>query len=120
MQEDKHLKALLKQWAVENPSADFTSRVMQRVTPAYTFNTPPTPLLKQKVPQLLFSIFILICIALLALSFIMPAASLPVQFTVKLPVINFSQGFSFLIAFWVVMLFNLAFKKLLSRSSYNQ
>lgn len=110
MQDDKELKELLMKWAVESPSADFTSHVMQRVTPAYTSNLHTQPLLKQRVPRILLYVFMLVCIALFTLCFTTPF-SLPFQFTVELPAKYFSQSFYFLIAFWVVMLSNLVLKR---------
>jgi len=110
MQEDKDLKELLMKWGVENPSADFTSHVMQRITSAYVTNSHTVPLLKQRIMQVLLGVFILVCIALLALCFTTPLA-LPFQFSVELPARYISQGFSFLIAFWLVMLLNLVLRK---------
>jgi hypothetical protein len=110
MQEDKNLKELLMKWAVENPSATFTSHVMQRITATSVANSHPAPLLKQRLLQVLLGVFILVCIALLILSFTTPV-SLPFQFTIKFPAKYLSQGFYFLIAFWVVMLFNIISKR---------
>lgn len=110
MQEDKDLKDLLMKWAVECPSADFTSRVMQRVASASVTNPHTAPLLKQRLPQIVAGIFLLICIALLALCITTPVL-LPFQFTVSVPARYLSQGFSFLVAFWVVMLFHIIPKR---------
>ena len=110
MQEDKELKDLLMKWAVENPSADFTSHVMQRITSASVANAHTQPLLNQRVLRILLWVFILTCILLLTLCFT-TLISLPFQPTIVLPVKYFSQGFSFLFAFWVVMLFNLISKR---------
>jgi hypothetical protein len=117
MQEDKNLKELLMKWAVENPPTDFTTHVMQRITADTMANAHTAPLLKQRLIQVLLSVFILVCMALLALCLTTPTA-LPFQFTIKLPVKYFSQAFSFLIAFWTVMLLNLLLKKsFLNRST---
>src|SRR4051794_18682382 len=110
MQEDKDLKALLMKWGIENPSADFTSHVMKRITSASVANSHTSPLLKQRLLRILFVVFILVCMALLALCLTTPSF-LPFQFTIELPVKYFTQGFSFLIAFWVVMLLNLILKR---------
>jgi hypothetical protein len=110
MQEDKELKDLLMKWSVENPSAEFTSHVMQRITSASVANAHTQPLFKQSVPRILLYVFILVCIVLFTLCFTTPF-SLPFQFTVELPAKYFAQGFYFLIAFWVVMLFNLILKR---------
>jgi len=109
MQEDKQLKALLTKWAVEQPAADFTNTVMQRITSAGNAHT--SPLHQQKLPRLLPGAFIIICVLLLALSFRVPAATIAFLFTPKLPAQYLMQGFYFLVAFWVVMLLNLLFKK---------
>src|SRR3954464_8332635 len=109
MQDDKELKKLLMKWAVENTAADFTSHVMQRVTSASAAYARTSTLHKQRLPQILFGVFILVCIVLLILCITTPAA-IPFQFTIKLPAKYFSQGFSFLIVFWVVMFFNLIVK----------
>lgn len=112
MQEDKNLKELLTKWGMETPSADFTSSVMQRVTAAYHSTKPAMPLLKQKIPQLLLAMFLLVCIALLALSCTIAAAALPFHFTVQLPAKSISQSLSFLLVFWIVVLLNVTAKKL--------
>jgi len=110
MQEDKNLKELLMKWGVESPSADFTSQVMQRITSASVANSYTSPLLKQRLLQILFGVFILVCIALLVLCFTTPI-TLPFQSKVTLSAKYFSQSLSFLIAFWIVMLLNILLKK---------
>ena len=107
--EDKELKELLTKWAVQQPSAHFTSQVMERITSTYSFKTSLP--YKQKVLQILCGVFILVFVALLTLCFTTPVA-MPFQFNVKLPDKYLIQGFSFLITFWVVMLLNLTFKRL--------
>ncbi|TKK66403.1 hypothetical protein FC093_17680 [Ilyomonas limi] len=110
MQEDKQLKELLTKWAVQHPSAGFTSQVMQQVTSAYTSNANTPPLYKQRLLKIVFGLFVIVCIVLLILSFTTPATLL-FRFNVKLPASYFSQGFSFLITFWIVMFLNLILKK---------
>ena len=120
MQEDKNIKELLQKWGVENTSADFTSHVMQRITSAYIYNTPAQPLFKQRLPQILLCMFILVCIVLFALCFTTPV-TLPFQFTIKLPANYLSQGISFILIFWIVMLLNVGFKKFYdNRFNYNK
>src|SRR5438067_1223223 len=109
--EDKNLKELLMKWGVEHPAANFTSQVMHQITSAYSYSTGATPLFKQKLPRILLGVFILLCFAILALAFISPVKALWPQFEISLPVNYLSQGFSFLIAFWVVMLFSLILKR---------
>jgi hypothetical protein len=110
MQEDKNLKELLMKWGVEHPSADFTSQVMQRITAASIANAHTASLLRQRLLQVLLGVFILVCIVLLVLCFTASAA-FPFQLIVSLPAKYLSQGFSFIIAFWVVMFLNLVSKK---------
>ena len=110
MQEDKNLKELLMKWGVESPSADFTSQVMQRITSASVADSYTSPLLKQRLLQILFGVFILVCIALLVLCFTTSTA-FPFQLTMSFPAKYLSQGFTFIIAFWVVMFLNLVSKK---------
>jgi len=110
MQEDKELKELLMKWAEERPSADFTSHVMQRITSAYTPGLYTQPLLKQRLPKILLAAFLFVCIVLITICATTPI-TLPFQLTIDLPAKYYSQGFYFLVAFWVVMFFNLISKR---------
>lgn len=120
MQDDKELKELLKKWGVEHPAANFTSRVMQQVTSTYSAHPQTPPLFKQTLPRILICLFILVCSVMLALSLKLPGKALPFQFEIQLPIKYLYQGFSFLIAFWTVMLFNLSSKNLSTFSGYSR
>ena len=111
MQEDKHLKELLMKYGVEHPSAGFTGRVMQHIHPVPVSKARTSFLLEQLLPKVLLGAFVLVCMALLAFCLATPL-TLPVQLTIYLPSKYLTQGFSFLIAFWVAMLFNLLSKRL--------
>lgn len=111
MQEDKKMKELLMKFAADNPPADFTGKVMQRVNLVHTYQTQSKPLLNQSILQVLLGVFVIICVVLLALSFTMPATTLALQLDVKLPARYFTQGIQFLMVFWVVVLFNVVVKK---------
>jgi hypothetical protein len=110
MQEDKKLKELLKEHAMEETSANFTNIIMTRLQPA-VLEQKTVPLLKQKVPQMLAALFVASCGALLLLSIFIQPAQLPVHFSVMLPENYFSQIISFLITFWFVMLVNQLLQK---------
>ncbi|WP_018612275.1 hypothetical protein [Segetibacter koreensis] len=105
MLEDKKLKELLREYAMEETSADFTNIVMSRLQCADLWQKT-VPLFKLRLPQMLAALFAAICGALLLLSFFIQSTQLPVHFSVKLPENYFSQIISFLIVFWIVMLVN--------------
>ena len=109
MQEDKKLQSLLTKYAMQEPSAGFDDKVMKLVEASKT--TTPYFLISRSVLRILLCVFIIVSIVLfLTTSFIQPQ-SLTVHFYIPLPPNVYMQLFSFLAAFWIVMLINLWWNK---------
>ena len=105
MQEDKKLKSLLTKYAMQEPSTEFDDKVMQLIEASKT--TGPVFLISRILLHILPGVFIAVSILLFLTTFFMQPQSLPVHFYLPLSLNVYRQLFSFLAAFWIVMLINL-------------
>lgn len=110
MQEDKKLQSLLTKYAIQEPSTTFDDKVMQLVEASKT--TRPVFLISRMLLHTLFGVFITVSILLfLTAAFFIQPQLLPVHFYMPLSLNVYMQLFSFLAAFWIVMLINLWWNK---------
>jgi hypothetical protein len=109
MQKDKKLQSLLTKYAIQEPSAAFDDKVMQLIKPVKT--TQPVFLIGRIWLRILLCVFIIASIVLFLIALFMHPQSLPVHFYIPIPLKLYTQLFSFLVAFWIVMLTNLWWNK---------
>ena len=104
MEEDKNLRKLLKEYAFEETSSAFDALVMRKITAAVT--KKGKPLMNAFVLILLKIIFLLSAISLIMCLIFLPLPQLQFGFSLNLSSNIFRQLFSFIVIFWIVMLFN--------------
>jgi hypothetical protein len=109
MQEDKRLHSLLTQYAMKEPSAEFDESVMQIV--AKSKITHASSLTGGSLQRLLLIIFMITTAALLITTFFFQPQKLLAYITFSIPENIYKQLFSFIAAFWIVMLINLWWNK---------
>jgi hypothetical protein len=109
MEKDKELQSLLTKYALQEPSEKFNERVMHLITKPGTKHI--TSLTSGLLQRVLLIIFITVTIALLITSFFIQPKTLITPLSISLPANIYKQLFSFLGAFWVVMLVNLRWNK---------
>ena len=109
MQKDKKLQSLLSTYSMQEPSAEFDDKVMQRV--ATLRRTQNTSLLSSLIKRLLLVIFITVAVTLFITTlFIQPKIFIP-QISIPLSYNIYTELFSFFAAFWIVMFINLWWNK---------
>lgn len=109
MQEDKKFHSLLSMYAMQEPSAGFDEKVMQLVEASAAKR--PVILVNSLLLRVLLGVFAITSFILLVVAFFIKpqifTAYVPVSFTSGV----YTQLFSFLVAFWIVMLANLWWNK---------
>lgn len=117
MEDDKKLKELMQQWAMEEAPADFTQNIMQHIE-ATVAKKETDSLYKNSVLRILAAAFILTFIALLFISIgsKMPTSSFHFNLAIPASYANYiSQLTSFIVVFWIVMAGNQLYQR---RSKY--
>lgn len=109
MQKDKKLDELLKQHAIEETSPDFTASVMNKIAALQTSKYNIASPFQSSLSKILIGVFVFVCIALLVASIMHPFAP-GIKINIQPPSYT-AQLIYFFIAFWVVMLANLLWKK---------
>lgn len=119
MKEDKDLKELLQNNLIEETSADFTKKLMQRIKVTSVVNEYTHSLWQDKVFKTIAAAFIIVSMLLLLLN--MPLKKLAMSFYWKLeiPSALSLQIIQFLLAFWVVMIINQVLLRRKQRNSVN-
>ena len=110
MQEDKDLKILLKEYAFEETSSSFNNNVMQHINAAASARQSK-PLLNIFILKALIVIFMVVVIAVILCLIYLPLKSLPFNLSFTVSNNIYSQLFSFIIAFWIVMFINIGWNK---------
>lgn len=110
MEEEKEIKALLQQLAMEETNDDFTFSVMQRIEALETVQPHVVPLLRQRLIQVLSGVFASIVVALLVWCAFGQPIVFSFHFTLAIPTNYISQLVSFVVVFWLVMLVNLVYQ----------
>lgn len=103
------MKSLLSTYGVQEPSAGFDDKVMQLLDTPVAAHA--VVFLKPLVLRILLGIFIAACVALSVIAFFVNPQIFNNYITVSLPSSVYTQLFSFLAAFWIVMLANLWWNK---------
>ena len=106
MQEDKNLKNLLNEYAIQDTSSTFSSNVMEKITAA-SFIHQSKPLLNNNILNLLKIVFLIVLIALIIYVVITPFKNITVPFNTDIDENIYKQLFSFIIAFWTTIIINL-------------
>jgi hypothetical protein len=114
MQEDKDLKMLLKEYAFEETSSAFNNAVMQQVAAVPARQSKP--LLNGLILKILMSVFIVAFLSLIICLIYFPVNSLPFNISPAFSSSFYSQLFSFITVFWIVMFINIGWNKKLSVS----
>ena len=110
MQEDKDLKILLKEYAFEETSSTFNDTVMQRIEAAVSAK-PSKPLLNDSVLKFLIAIFIIALVSVITGLIYLPVNSLPFNLSFSLSSNSYSQLFSFIVVFWIMMFINIGWNR---------
>lgn len=110
MQEDKSLKMLLHEYAIEETSSTFNNNLMQKIISA-SFTQQSKPLLNTFILNLLKIIFSLAIATVIICIIFMPFKNFPEIFSVNLSYNTYQQLFSFVIVFWIVMFINIWWNK---------
>lgn len=106
MEEDKKLQSLLKSFGMQEPSAGFDDKLMQKIAAINLHKTTSKSLINQLLLRVLVIAFIIVAITLLALTFSIQPAIFSKYFSVSIPEKIYVQLFSFFAAFWIVMSLN--------------
>lgn len=104
MENDK-LKDLLMQYAENSTSADFTNKVMKGIEatdPVWQTES----FFKQKLPKVIALLFVIVCLALIVVSFFTKPIELPLYHTPSWLASYSWQLVYFIIIFWTVLLAN--------------
>ena len=104
MEGDKELKQVLKEYAFEETSSSFDAVIMQKITAA--MSKKEKPLMNAFVLSVLKIVFLISGISLIGCLIFLPLPHMQFSFTSNFSNNVYRQLFSFLIAFWVVLLFN--------------
>ncbi|MGN6617509.1 MAG: hypothetical protein ACTHJ5_10065 [Ilyomonas sp.] len=106
MKEDKNLKELLQNNLMEETSAGFTEKLMQRINIASTTGAYTRSLWEDKLFKVIAAAFTIISILLLLLN--IPFGRIVISFNWKfeMPSALSLQIIQFLFAFWIVMIVN--------------
>lgn len=106
MKEDKLLKELLQQGLMEETSASFTERLMQRINTASASEEYIHSLWQDKLFKTIAAAFIFISILLLVLNIPFRRITISFDWKLALPSAFSLQIIQFLLVFWTVMIVN--------------
>ena len=106
MKEDKHLKELLQNNLIEETSADFTERLMERINVASASEAYTRSLWQDKLLKIIAATFIFISILLLVLNIPFRKITLSFDWKMEFPSALSLQIIQFLLVFWLVMIVN--------------
>lgn len=107
MKGDKNLQSMLKSYGMQETSADFDDKLMQKIAAINLHKSTAKPILNQTLLRILVIVFIVIAATLLAFTFSIQPDIFSKYFSVAIPQKMYVQIFSFFAAFWIVMCFNL-------------
>lgn len=103
MIEDKDLKKLLEDYAVEEPSINFNNLIMQRIE-----KLQQKPLLNARLLKILMFVFVISFLLIMIASLSKPI-QLPFSFSIASGM--YHQLFAFIIVFWIMMLCNILWNR---------
>lgn len=109
MKEDKYLKELLQNNLVEETSADFMDKLMQRIELNSVVNEYTNSLWQDKFFKTIAATFIIISLLLLFLNLPLEKIKLSFEWKLELPSTLPLQIIQFLLVFWIVMIMNQLF-----------
>ena len=109
MEKDKNLHSMLTKYAFQQTSKGFEDKVMHRITELKT--RPATSVMDRVLLRTLWIIFFIVMLTLLVAAFFVQPKSLFIPVSISVSPGVYTQLFSFLAAFWVVMLINLWWNK---------
>jgi hypothetical protein len=109
MEKDKNLQSILTKYALQQTSEGFEEKIMQRITELKT--RPATSLIDRMLLRTLLIIFFVVMLVLLIAAFFVQPKSLFIPVSISVSPGIYTQLFSFLAAFWIVMLINLWWNK---------
>jgi hypothetical protein len=107
MNEDKQLKKLVQNNLMEETSADFATKLMQRITAASVSEVYTGFLWKDKLFRIIAATFISVGILLLLLNLYLGNITMSFDIKLELSPAFSLQTIQFLFVFWVVMIVNL-------------
>src|SRR3954470_14902227 len=111
MEEDKNMQSLLKHYGIQETSADFDNKLMQKIASLNLYKTTSKPLMNRLLLHVLVIAFIVIAVTLLAFTFSIQPGIYSKYLSVSIPEKIYGQIFSFLAAFWIVMFLNMWWNK---------
>jgi len=105
MPEDKRIKELLLN-SIEEPSSNFTDKVMEKIELISNDNKQKIYLLHHNFLRILAAAFVIIAMLLLGINMYVDKTDFIIRFKLPLTEIYIVQIIQFLLAFWIVMLGN--------------
>jgi hypothetical protein len=112
MNDDKDFRELLLRHAVEETSADFTEKTMGKIYGIRAGSYANQPFIKHAIKLAYTVIFVVVVLALIALSTFIKPTDLP--YDVRLPLIRIEHFYNtlyFIISFWLLMLINYYYER---------
>jgi hypothetical protein len=109
MNDDKDLKKIFQDYAVEEPSINFNDVIMQRI------EKQQQPILNVKLLKVLTFVFV-ISLLLIIIALLSKPIQLPFNFSIASGM--YHQLFAFIIVFWIMMLCNILWNRKYSFSQY--
>ena len=106
MKEDKPLKELLQHNLMEETSAGFTERLMQRINMASASEAYTRSIWQDKLFKIIAASFIFISLLLLLLNIPFDKVTISFDWKSELPSASFLQIIQFLLVFWIAMIVN--------------
>lgn len=113
MEEDKKLQSLLKNFGMQETSAGFDEKLMQKIAAIKRENITSKPLINKTLQRILIVVFVAVIISLLIISLSINPRFVNANIFPSDKI--YMQLFYFFISFWIVMLLNVWW----NRKSYN-
>jgi hypothetical protein len=115
MQEDKTLKELLNENAMQETSSSFNEHVMQCIQVAGLRKS--TPLISSFVLNFLLFFFFVVLVTVIICLMVVPLNGWPLNITFDISAGTYDQLLSFILIFWLMMFINMLWNKWQSMQS---
>ena len=120
MEQDKKLHSLLVNYGMQEPSANFDDKLMQRIANIKLHRSPAPQLINPVIKRILVVAFAVAGLSLFVIAFLVQPGFFNKYLSISLSEKIYTQTVSFFAAFWIVMSLNIWWQNLrLNQNAYN-